>query len=62
MWTLLAVLGGVVVLATAGAPQSLEYLLRVGLDTPGSAGTQLVVGACGAVATALSLPARRFWR
>ncbi|MEV6874173.1 hypothetical protein [Amycolatopsis sp. NPDC051128] len=61
-WTLLAVLGGVVVLATTGAPQSLEYLLRVGLDAPGSAGAQLAVGACGALATALSLLAKRFRR
>ncbi|WIV58455.1 hypothetical protein [Amycolatopsis nalaikhensis] len=57
-----AVLGGVVVLATTGAPQSISYLLRVGIDTPRHAGTQLAVGLCGAVAIAVCLFAARFWR
>lgn len=59
---LLAVLGGVVVLATAGAPQSLGSLLRVGTDSPSIAGTQLAVGLSGAAAIAGCLFARRFWR
>jgi hypothetical protein len=61
-WTVLAGVAGAVVLAFVGAPQSLDQVFLVGLDTQDVIGAQFAVAVCGAFATAAALLLARHWR
>ncbi|SDD67051.1 hypothetical protein [Actinokineospora iranica] len=62
VWAVAAAVAGVVLLGLAGAPQSVDFLLWTGIDSPHAVGAQLAVAVSGAVATAVAVVLARWWR